>query len=129
MKQLKITKHAILLLLLCQSFVIGKSFAVEKKVSSIIVINPIEIPEGKETEALAIWDKYARYFGKQPGFIGTKLHRSVDPKAKFHLINVAEWRSSENFLKALNNEEIKKIGKGFPKDMPHYPSMYEIIRK
>lgn len=127
MKHIKLTKYTALLLL-CNFLFIGET-AADIKSSSIIVINPIEIPKGKEKEALAIWDRYAEYFGKQPGFIGTKLHRSVDPKAKFHLINVAEWKNGEDFLRALNSQEIKNIGTGFPKDMPHYPSMYQIIRK
>ena len=94
----------------------------------IIVINPIVVPEGKEAIALNIWDHYAEYFKKQPGYISTKLHKSLDPKAKFHYINVASWKTADDFMKALNNEEIKKIGDGFPKDMPHFPSMYQVIR-
>ena len=126
MKYIKLTKY--LVLLLCNFLIFGAT-AADIKSSSVIVINPIEIPKGKEKEALAIWDRYAEYFKKQPGFIDTKLHRSIGSKAKFHLINVAEWRSGEDFLRALNSEEIKNIGNGFPKDMPHYPSMYEVIRK
>ncbi len=94
-----------------------------------IVINPIEVPKGKEELALKIWDKYATYFRKQPGYLGTKLHKSGDPKAKFRYINIAKWKSASDFIKALNNPEIKKIGEGFPKDMPHYPSIYEVIRE
>ena len=94
----------------------------------ILVINPIVVPEGKEAKALEIWDSYAVYFRKQPGYIGTKLHKSIDPKAKFHYINVATWKTADDFMKALNSEEIKKIGNGFPKDMPHFPSMYQVIR-
>ena len=97
-------------------------------VDNIIVINSIVVPEGKEAKALEIWDSYAEYFRKQPGYIDTKLHKSLDPKAKFHFINVATWKSADDFMKALNSDEIKKIGEGFPQDMPHYPSMYQIIR-
>ena len=95
----------------------------------ITVINPIIVPEGKEEQALEIWDKYAKYFRKQSGYIETKLHKSLDPKAKFHYINVAKWESTEDFMNALNSEELKKIGEGFPDDMPHYPSMYQVIRE
>jgi len=95
---------------------------------TVKVINPIEVPSGMGAEALAIWDAYADVFRKQPGYIGTQLHRSVDPNAKFLFINVAEWRSAEDFLRALDSDEIKAIGQGFPAEMPHYPSVYEIIR-
>ena len=96
---------------------------------NVMVINPIEVPPGKEAEALEIWDTYAAYFSKQPGYIGTKLHKSLDPKAKFHYINVAEWKTADDFVKALGNEELKQLGVSFPEDMPHYPSMYQIVRQ
>lgn len=96
---------------------------------SVIVINPIEVPEGREKEALAIWDRYAEYFRKQPGYLGTTLHESLNPTSKFHYINVAEWESAEAFTKALQSEELKELGEGFPKDMPHYPSLYRVVRK
>lgn len=97
--------------------------------SEVVVINPIEVPKGKEKLAIEIWDNFASYFRKQPGYLGTKLHRTIDPKAKFHLVNVARWKSAKHFFNALNSDEIQKLGEGFPKDMPHYPSIYEIVRK
>jgi len=96
--------------------------------TSVIVVNPIEVPEGKESLALAIWDRYAAFFRGQPGYLGTTLHESLDPNAKFHLVNVARWESAEAFLTALQSEELKQLGEGFPEDMPHYPSMYQIVR-
>ena len=58
--------------------------------ANVTVINPFEVPEGKEEEALALWDKFADYFRKQPGYVSTKLHRAINPDARFHLINIAE---------------------------------------
>ena len=96
--------------------------------TNITIVNPIEVPAGREAEALEIWDRYAAYFKNQPGYVGTRLHRSMDPKAKFHFVNIAEWESMDAFVAALHNEEIKSIGEGFPSDMPHYPAPYEVIR-
>ncbi len=94
----------------------------------VTIINPIEVPAGREADALAIWDSYAAFFRKQPGYIQTKLHRAIDPKAKFHYVNVAEWESMDAFVAALHSEEIKSVGDGFPSDMPHFPAPYEVIR-
>ena len=124
MKTMLVALTAIFTMLLLANY----SLAQKNSNTTIKVINPIVVPNGKESEALAIWDSYAGYFSQQPGFIGTKLHRSMDQNAKFHLINIAEWKSAEDFTRALHSEEIKKIGNGFPKDMPHYPSLYQIIR-
>lgn len=35
---------------------------------SVALINPFEVPEGKEEEALAFWERVAEYMRKQPGF-------------------------------------------------------------
>ncbi len=96
--------------------------------TNAIIINPIEVPSGREEEALAIWDQYAAYFRQQPGYISTKLHRALDPNAKFTYVNIAEWESMDTFMTALNSEEIKSIGDGFPQEMPHFPAPYEIVR-
>ncbi|MBX2821213.1 MAG: antibiotic biosynthesis monooxygenase [Rhodothermaceae bacterium] len=66
--------------------------------------------------------------GSEPGYVSTKLHRSLDPNAKFSFVYIAEWESMDAFLAALNNEEIKSVGEGFPTEMPHYPAPYEVIR-
>ena len=96
--------------------------------SNVIIVNPIEVPVGREEEALAIWDQFAAYFREQPGYVNTRLHRTLDPNAKFHFVNIAEWKSMEQFIAALHNDEIKAIGEGFPSEMPHYPAPYEVIR-
>ncbi len=35
--------------------------------ANIIVINPFEVSEGNEEQAIVMWDKFAAYFRKQPG--------------------------------------------------------------
>ena len=94
----------------------------------ITVINPFEVPRGREDEALSMWETFAEYFRKQPGYISTKLHKAINPDAKFHLVNIAEWESVEAFQAALNNPEIQDIAKDLPSDIPHYSGLYEIIR-
>lgn len=91
------------------------------------VINPIEVPKGKEAETLAVWESFAEYFSKQPGFVSAKLHRSINPNAKFLYVNVAEWKSLELFTQAISSDGVKKLG-SFPKGVIDHPSGYEIIR-
>lgn len=71
---------------------------------SVILINPFEVPEGKEEEALVFWDQAADFMRKQPGFISTRLHKAIEPWAHFGLINVAEWESVEHFEAVINSE-------------------------
>jgi heme oxygenase (mycobilin-producing) len=96
--------------------------------AKVILINPFEVPQGKEDECLVFWEKAAEYMRRQPGFISTKLHKAVIPGARFHFINVAEWESLERFQKAVENEEFKDLVAPFMTVFPHYPGLYEVIR-
>lgn len=96
--------------------------------ANVIVINPFEVPKGKEEQALAMWDVFAEYFHKQPGYISAKLHQSINGDARFHLVTVAEWESPEHFSAALSNPELQKITKTATELFPSYPGLYEVIR-
>jgi heme-degrading monooxygenase HmoA len=95
---------------------------------TVTLINPFEVPKGKEEAVLKMWEKAAEFMKKQPGFVSTRLHRALSPEARFHLINVAEWESAENFQAAINSAEFKKLTEGAMEDFPHYPALYEVIR-
>ncbi len=96
--------------------------------ASVILINAFEIPEGREDECLAFWEKAADYMRKQPGFISTRLHRAIVPGTRFPLINVAEWASREHFEAAISREEFKNLIAPYMEICPHYPGLYEVIR-
>jgi heme-degrading monooxygenase HmoA len=96
--------------------------------ANVIVINPFEVPKGKEEQALAMWDTFAEYFRKQPGYVSSKLHRAIDPDARFHLVTVSEWSSADHFMAALKNPELHKIVEAATDRSPNYPGLYEVIR-
>ena len=96
--------------------------------ANIIVINPFEVPNGNEEQAIESWDTFAEYFRRQPGYISGKLHRSIDPDSRFHLVTVAEWESPDHFMAALNNPELQKIAESVPDHSPNFPGLYEVIR-
>ena len=96
--------------------------------ANVIVINPFEVPKGKEEQSLTMWDKFAGYFRRQPGYVSAKLHRAINPDARFHLVTVAEWVSADHFLAALKNPELLAIAKEYKEDFPNYPGLYEVIR-
>ena len=66
----------------------------------LILINPFVVPAGSEDDAIAMWMQARDFLQTQPGYISTKLHRSLSPDATFALINVAEWESMEAFQAA-----------------------------
>ena len=96
--------------------------------ANIIVINPFEVPKGQEEQALAMWDSFAGYFRRQPGYVSAKLYRAINPDARFHLVTVAEWASADHFMDALKNLELQNILDAATDHSPNYPGLYEVIR-
>ena len=96
--------------------------------SKVVLINPFEVPPGKGTEALAFWDEVADYMRQRPGFLSTRLHQSLDPGARFALVNVAQWESAEHFAAATNTPEFRRMVAPYMERFPHYPALYEVVR-
>ncbi len=95
---------------------------------TVVLLNPFEVPAGKEEEALELWERAADVMRKAPGFISTRLHRAISPDARFHLINMAEWESPAHFVAAIESEEFKEATAGSMESCPHFPGLYEVIR-
>lgn len=96
--------------------------------SPVILINPFEVPQGKEAECLAFWEKAAEFMRRQPGFIATRLHKALSPEARFHYINVAEWQSAAHFQAAVASPEFQQLIAPYMAICLHYPGLYEVIR-
>ena len=97
--------------------------------ANLTVINPYEIPKGKEAEAEAAWDTFAEYFRRQPGYISSKLCRAVKPNSRNYLVTVAEWESAEHVQAAMRNPEFREVIKGMKETFPSSPGLYEVIRE
>ncbi len=95
--------------------------------TSVILINPFTVPEGKVEEAIVLWEAGRDFLARQPGYISTKLHQSITPDAQYQLINVAEWESIETFKAATTKM------RALP-DLPlvdgvsSAPQLYDVIR-
>jgi len=96
--------------------------------ANVIVIIPFEVPKGQESQALAMWDVFAEYFHRQPGYVSAKLHRAINPDARFHRVTDAEWASPDHFMAALKNPELQHIVDAATDHSPNFPGLYEVIR-
>ncbi|QDT95905.1 antibiotic biosynthesis monooxygenase family protein [Gimesia aquarii] len=95
---------------------------------SVTLLNPFEVPEGKEAEAIEYWERGADVMRKSPGFISTRLHRAISSDARFHLINMAEWESPAHFVAAIESDEFKEAIAEGRETFPHFPGLYEVVR-
>jgi quinol monooxygenase YgiN len=92
---------------------------------TVILINPFEVPAGREEEFLKAWQEAAEHLRHAPGFVSTRLHESLDPQAKFRFVNVAEWESPQYFQTAMRTEAFQQIARKMP--FVSYPALYRVV--
>ena len=92
------------------------------------LINVFEVLEGKLPEAITYWEASRDFLATQPGFIRTRLHQSIAPNARFQLINVAEWDSSQA-LQAASARMQQEIQLPAPEGLRFVPGLYRVIRE
>ncbi len=90
----------------------------------VILINPFEVPEGKEDAFVARWQDAAAYLRQQEGFVSTRLHRSLDPSTRFTFVNVAVWESAQHFRRAVSSPQFREMAGTMP--FPSHPALYRI---
>jgi heme oxygenase (mycobilin-producing) len=93
----------------------------------LVLINVFEVPAEEAEQFIAAWEKMRDYLKSQPGYIDTALHQAVAPDADFQFVNVAHWRTAEEFLAATQRPEFLDSAVGFVGYSLH-PSLYRVIR-
>jgi len=96
--------------------------------TNLIVINPFEVPQEKEQRALELYDKYAEFIRSQTGYVAAKLHRSINPDAKFSMVVSVEWASAKDYLTVLQSPEFKEMSEEYKVDFVSHPELYEVVR-
>jgi heme-degrading monooxygenase HmoA len=91
----------------------------------VILINPFEVPAGEEERFLKAWHEAGEYMRRAPGFLSTRLHKSLDPQAKFRFINVAQWESPQHFQAAISTEAFQQIWAAMP--FIAHPALYQVV--
>ncbi|MEZ9723278.1 antibiotic biosynthesis monooxygenase [Vibrio splendidus] len=93
----------------------------------VVLINTFSVEPVHEAATLAYWENARDILVKQPGYLSTKLHRSLSSDATYRFINVAEWESKKHF-----HDAIQAMRKELPplkiEGVSAEPNLYEIIR-
>jgi len=93
--------------------------------SKVVLINVFEVPAAQE-EVLQMWTKSKEFLEKQPGYVGTRLHKNIDPNGTYRFINVAEWASPQHFqaaTKAMNESPVPKM----PSSVRFTPGLFKVV--
>lgn len=95
--------------------------------ADVTLINVFEVPEGQRDIAVEAWEKARDFLSQEPGYISTALHEAIAPDARFTLINVARWESSEAYAAA--TQRMREAGV-FPRidGLGVNPALYRVIR-
>lgn len=91
----------------------------------IVLINAFEVPDGQDDDFLDRWQRAADALRSQPGYLSTRLHRSLAPDADFRFVNVARWESPESFRAATSAPGFRQVA------MPYrfHPALYRVVRE
>ncbi|KAH6651544.1 hypothetical protein BKA67DRAFT_537410 [Truncatella angustata] len=85
----------------------AEQLAQSPPVGPIVLMNVISIPDGADYDSfLDTWRQSGDILKKQPGYISTQLHRSLDGH---FLVNYAVWETNEDLKKGLELAEFKDI--------------------
>ncbi|WP_226577811.1 antibiotic biosynthesis monooxygenase family protein [Acuticoccus sediminis] len=93
----------------------------------VTLINVFEVPEGQREATLAGWERAAAFLSVQPGYLGTALHESLAPDARFRFINVAQWTTPDAFRAAAAAMREQRIFPEIP-GLAIHPALYTVIR-
>ncbi len=93
----------------------------------VILINSFEVPATGAEQFIAAWEKTRDYLQSQPGYIDTALHQALNPAEDFQFVNVAHWRSAEEFRSATQSPGFREAAAGLAGYRPH-ASLYRVVR-
>ena len=95
--------------------------------STVTLINPVEVTEEQEVAFLEKWIHIAHRLREQSGLLSLNLHRSIDPFSRFRFVIVEEWQSEEAMRAAM----LRMGGANGHHDFPcaHFPGLYRLFSK
>ena len=92
--------------------------------SSATLINCFEVAPDQDERFLALWKQADELLRKRGGYRSTRLHRSLDPRARFRWINVAELDAVETWQSMIRSPEFGAIAAQMAEFRPS-PALYE----
>jgi len=93
----------------------------------VILINAFEVPAGDAENFIAAWEKTRDYLQTQPGYVNTALHQAARPDAEFQFVNIARWRTADDFMAAIQSPGFQESAAGLAGYRPH-PALYRLVR-
>ncbi|MFI5535351.1 antibiotic biosynthesis monooxygenase family protein [Nocardia sp. NPDC051900] len=93
----------------------------------ITFVNVFELPAEHFEEFLAHWRTRAELMSAAPGFRDNRLHRALDPAARYTAVNVAHWDSAAAWRSATENPAFQRRLAAAPGFATAHPQLYEVV--
>ncbi|MDQ4138291.1 MAG: antibiotic biosynthesis monooxygenase [Actinomycetota bacterium] len=92
------------------------------------LINVFQVPPERDEEFLGLWERANELLQVAAGYESTRLHRALQPDAKYRFINVAEIGSVEDWRAVITSPEFVELSRRMAEFQPA-PSLYTVARE
>jgi heme-degrading monooxygenase HmoA len=93
----------------------------------VVLINPFEVPPDGDDAFLAAWEGTRRFLHTQPGYLATRLHRSLSPEADFRFVNLGRYTSPQAIQAAIGQPGFRQAAAAIGPRA--HPGLYEVVRR
>jgi heme-degrading monooxygenase HmoA len=93
----------------------------------VVLINAFEVPPDSDNAFLAAWEQTRVFLRGQPGYLATRLHRSLTPEADFRFVNIGRYTSPQAFQAAVGQPEFRQAAAAIQHRA--HPSLYQVVRR
>jgi len=93
----------------------------------VVLINAFEVPLDGDDAFLAAWEGTRQFLPSQPGYLATRLHRSISPQADFRFVNIGRYESPQAFQAAVGQPGFRRAAASIQHRA--HPSLYEVVRR
>ena len=92
----------------------------------VVLVNAFEVPPDDDDAFLANWEASRAFLHTQPGYLATRLHRSLSPETDFRFVDVGRHTSPQAFQTAIGQPEFRQAAAAIQHRA--HPGLYEAIR-
>ena len=94
---------------------------------SVTLINLFDVPAGLDDEFRQLWLQVNEHMRAQPGYLEHALHQALTPDARYRFVNVARWRSEDDFRAAHGPEFRALVSQPGWEKFPSQPALYQVV--
>jgi heme oxygenase (mycobilin-producing) len=92
-----------------------------------VLINAFEVPPDGDERFLAGWEPTRQFLRSQPGYLETRLHRSLSPEVDVRFVNIGRYASPPAFQAAIGQPGFRQAAAAIP--YRAHPGLYDVARR